>query len=132
MGQKYFAGYVSSNENHNDSTYFQFKDGNPLATGQLQEILFDNDSEQTISSDSWLELMEGYRIFIKSVDLNGNKIYVELYKDQDLLESNVVSSGATIASGTYYYTANVGEQKDLVLIAVHFQNAFRGNNQTLV
>ena len=133
MGQKYFAGYVSSNDGHNESINdFQFKEANLLATGQLQEILIDDDSEQTISSNSSLKLMERYRIFIKSVDRNGNKIYVELYKDQDLLDSNVVSPATTIASETYCFKRNVGDQKDLAIIAVHFQNAFRGSNQTLV
>jgi hypothetical protein len=34
-----------------------------------------------------------------------------------------------MADKTYYYKKTVGDQKDLVIIGVHFKNAFRGSDQ---
>ena len=36
-----------------------------------------------------------------------------------------------MADKTYYYKKDVGDSKELVIIAVHFKNAFRGADQNL-
>jgi len=36
-----------------------------------------------------------------------------------------------MADKTYYYKKDVGDSKDLVIIAAHFKNAFRGADQNL-
>ncbi|MDD2754298.1 MAG: S-layer protein domain-containing protein, partial [Methanothrix sp.] len=38
---------------------------------------------------------------------------------------------ASMADKTYLYKEDVGDQKNVVLIAVHFKNAFRGSDQNL-
>jgi hypothetical protein len=36
-----------------------------------------------------------------------------------------------MADKTYYYKKNVGDSKDLVIIAVHFKNSFRGAEENI-
>jgi PGF-CTERM protein len=100
----------------------------------LNKILIDDDTERTVTSGTPLELMEGYMLAIKEIDVDGNKVYVELSKDGAVVDSKVMSpskEGATMKDKTYYFKKTVGDSKDLVTIAVHFKNAFRGANQNL-
>jgi S-layer protein (TIGR01567 family) len=132
----YFAGYVND-ENVDDASEILFKestDENSLSDEQLEAILIDNDDEITLSSGTPLKLEEGYELAIKSIDLDGNKVYLELSKDGAVVDSKVISpskDNPTMADKTYYYKQDVGDSKDLVTIAVHFKNAFRGADENL-
>jgi S-layer protein (TIGR01567 family) len=140
LAKKYFAGYVEdatlSAENPNPQILFtESTDENSLADEQLEEILLDDDTEMTVTSGTPLKLGEGYELAIKSIDIDGNKVYLELTKDGESVDSKVISpskDGATIVDKTYYYKKpQVGDQQKLVTIAVHFKNAFRGAEENL-
>ena len=77
---------------------------------------------------------EGYELAIKSIDIDGNKVYLELSKDGAVVDSKVISpskDNPTMSDKTYYYKKDVGDSKDLVIIAAHFKNAFRGSDSNL-
>ncbi|HQJ29254.1 MAG TPA: S-layer protein domain-containing protein [Methanotrichaceae archaeon] len=135
MAQKYFAGYIENTENLGKNIMFkESSDENSLSDEQLQQILMDDDEEYTLTSGSPFKLEEGYELSIKSIDIDGNKVYLELMKDGKSVDTKVVSpskDGATEADKTYYYKTDVGDQKDLVIIAIHFKNAFRGADQDI-
>ena len=62
------------------------------------------------------------------------KITNRLIKDGSVVDSKVISpskDNPTMADKTYYYKKDVGDCKDLVIIAAHFKNAFRGSDQNL-
>jgi len=136
QAQQYFAGYLND-ENVSDEDEILFKesdDENSLSDEQLEAILMDNDDEMTFTSGTPLKLEDGYELSIKSIDIDGNKVYLELTKDGSVVDSKVISpskDGATMADKTYYYKKDVGDSKDLVVIAAHFKNAFRGADQNL-
>jgi S-layer protein (TIGR01567 family) len=114
--------------------YAKTTDTNSLSNEQLEKILMNSKAEQTLTSGTPLKLMEGYELAIKSIDIDGNKVYLELSKDGQVVSSSVISpskDGATMADKTYYYKKDVGDQKSLVIIGVHFKNAFRGANMDL-
>jgi S-layer protein (TIGR01567 family) len=131
LGEKYFAGYVLD-ENIPPDYQIQYAksiDKDSLYNGQLQRILMDDDREITIVSGTPLKLGEGYELSIKSIDINGNMVYLELYKDGALVETKAISpymDNPTMSDRTYYYKKDVGDQKELVIISVCFKNAFRG------
>ena len=134
LAEKYFAGYINNETTKDDLLYEESDDDNVLADDQLNKILIDDDTERTVTSGTPLELMEGYMLAIKEIDVDGNKVYVELSKDGAVVDSKVMSpskEGATMKDKTYYFKKTVGDSKDLVTIAVHFKNAFRGANQNL-
>jgi len=90
-------------------------------------ILIDNNHESTIALGTVLELEEGYDLVIKAIDIDGNKAYVELLKDGDVVGSKVILA-ANKADDTYVYSKPGTPEA----IKVHFKNAFRGSNQNLV
>jgi len=136
QASKYFAGYLND-ENVPDENEILFKesdDENSLSDEQLEAILMDNDDEMTVTSGTPLKLEEGYELSIKSIDIDGNKVYLELTKDGSVVDSKVISpskDNPTMADKTYYYKKDVGDSKDLVIVAAHFKNAFRGADQNL-
>jgi len=133
MAEKYFASYIDA-EGSDDVLFEESDDENVLSDEQLLKILMDDDSEMTVTSGTPLKLEEGYELGIKSIDIDGNKVYLELSKDGAVVDSKVISpskDGATMLDKTYYYKKDVGDSKDVVLVAAHFKNAFRGADQDL-
>ena len=135
QAEKYFAGYIESADAARNIFFKESTDENSLSSEQLEKILIDDDTEKTITSGTPLKLENGYKLAIKSIDIDSNKVYLELSKDGAVVDSKVVSPskyGATMADKTYYYkNPHVGDQKKLVTIGVHFKNAFRDANQNL-
>ena len=133
LADKYFAGYVDA-EGTDDVLFEESDDENVLADEQLLKILVDNDDEMTVTSGTPLKMEEGYELGIKSIDIDGNKVYLELSKDGSVVDSKVISpskDGASMKDKTYYYKKDVGDSKDVVIVAAHFKNAFRGADQDL-
>jgi S-layer protein (TIGR01567 family) len=136
LSEKYFASYVNDPriDDANEILFKQSVDENSMANGQLEAVLKDDDIEMTVTSGTPLKLEEGYELAIKSIDIDGNKVYLELSKDGTVVDQKIVSpskNNPTMADKTYYYKREVGGSRDLVIIAVHFKNAFRGYDQNL-
>ena len=88
----------------------------------------------TFTSVTPLELEEGYILEIDAMDLDGNKVYVELIKGGRVVDAAIINSGvpgATVEEKTYTYTRDLGGAEDVVIIAVHFKRSFRGADQDL-
>lgn len=99
---------------------------NLLAGRNISKILMDTATPATVTTSSPLKLMEGYQIALKAVDVQGNKVYLELSKNGQVVDAKVVRPSipnAKMADRTYYYRGLPG----LVTIAVHFKNAFSGS-----
>jgi S-layer protein (TIGR01567 family) len=136
MAAPYFAGYVLDENMPADDQrlYAGSTDYCSLCNEQLEKILINNKDEKTVTSGTPLKLEEGYELGIKSIDIDGNKVFLELTKDGQVISSKVISpskDGATMADKTFTYKKTVGDQKDLVIIGVHFKNAFRGADMDL-
>jgi HEAT repeat protein len=129
-GTRYFAAYVDEQINEIPGKPFlshKSKEINLAVNRHLSEVLIDNINSTTITSSRPLELREGYELHLKSID--GLKANLELRKDEQIIDSKVVAPGkenAIIADQTYYYRTNLGETKDIIIIAVHFKNAEDG------
>ncbi|MBN1236316.1 MAG: S-layer protein, partial [Methanotrichaceae archaeon] len=81
MADKYFAGYLDTADSTDDILFEESDDENVLSDEQLLKILVDNDDEMTVTSGTPLALEGGYELAIKSIDIDGNKVYIELSKD---------------------------------------------------
>ena len=134
LGKKYFAGYAED-ENLDYGSMILFRestDENSLADEQLQTILIDSDNETIVTAGAPLKLAEGYVLAIKYIDSDG--MLLELTKNGAVVDSKVLTpsiDAATMADKTYLYSRDAGEQKGLVIIAVHFKNALTIGNQTV-
>jgi S-layer protein (TIGR01567 family) len=134
LGKKYFAGYAED-ENLDYGSMILFRestDENSLADEQLQTILIDSDNETIVTAGVPLKLAEDYVLAIKYIDSDG--MLLELTKNGAVVDTKVLMpsrDGATMADKTYLYRKDAGEQKGLVVIAVHFKNALTIGNQTV-
>ncbi len=124
MADKYFAAY-------NNRTEFT-DDFSVIGEGELRKVLVDNDDSQTLASGSVLSLEEGYELRIKSVDLNGNKVYLALSRDGEEVDSKVVtpSSDPGDGSSNYLYKVDMGSE-DVPIVAVHIESVFRSTESDL-
>lgn len=133
LGEKYFAGYINA-EGIDDILFEKSDDENVLIDEQLLKILADNDDEMTVTSSTPLVLEDGYELSIKSIDIDQGMVYLELSKDGAIVDNKVISPSADNAEmddKTYYYKKDIGDSEDIVIVAVHFKNAFRGADQNL-
>ena len=127
LAEKYFAGYLENPDSENDVLFTESEDENVLSDQQLLQILIDDDNDITINSDTPLRLKEGYELHILSIDYDGSGVYLELTKDGEEVDSEVVSADSpNMADQTYFYKRDVGDSSDVVLIAVHIQSVFLG------
>jgi len=101
-----------------------------ISENDSSKILKNSSDEIIISGGTPLKLDEGYELVIKSIDIDGNKIYLELRKDGQAIESRVVIP-ANKKINTFYYAINLGNHEKLVTIGIHFKNSFRGATQDL-
>ncbi len=124
MADKYFAGY-------NNETEFT-DEFSVIGESQLRKVLVDNDDSQTLASGSALSLEDGYELRIKSVDLNGNKVYLALGKDGEEVDSKVVtpSSDPGDKSSNYLYKVDIGSE-EVPIVAVHIESVFRSTESDL-
>jgi len=132
LSKKYFASYIESDNQSpmaDEST-----DKNMLSDGQLLEILLDDDVDETFTSSTPLKLEDGYRLAIRSVDENGKKAFLELTKEGQIVDDTVLSpsaEGSTISGITYCYKRDVGDSKDVVVLALHFKDALHGADEDI-
>jgi len=124
MADKYFAGY-------NNKTEFT-DEFSVIGESQLRKVLIDNDDSQTLASGSALSLEDGYELRIKSVDLNGNKVYLALGKDGEEVDSKVVTPSADPGdkSSNYLYKVDIGSE-EVPIVAVHIESVFRSTESDL-
>lgn len=124
LGEGFFTGYSSG--------YLKDISKDKILGSDLACKILNNDiKEQTITSSTPLILEQNYQLTIKSIDIDGNKAYIELAKDGEVVQGMVVSpsvDGATLADKTFYYTRNIGNTEGIATIAVHFKRIARSTD----
>lgn len=134
MGEKYFAGYLDTADSTDDRLFEASGSKNVLSKNELIKLLIDDDTEKTVTTDTPLTLQDGYVLSIDSIDIDGNQVTLTLSKDGSNLATKKIypsRDDATMADKTFIYKMNFGNSKDVVVVAVHFKNAFRGADQNL-
>lgn len=136
MAKKYFAGYVQDEYTspENQVLYSESTDENVLSDEQLLDILVDDGTEMAINSSTPLKLAQGYQLAVKSINSDEGTVGVELMKDEQIIDSKMIfpaADRATMADKTYIYKKDVGDSKGVVILAVHFKNAYSDNNTSL-
>lgn len=120
MAERYFAGYT-------DDSDFVRDDVSLISEGQLAKVLTDDDDKKSFFAGSSLVLEEGYKLSIVEVDMDGNKVLVSLTKDGKQVESAILTS-----RDDYVYEKDLGSAEDVPIIAVHFDEIFRGTETNAI
>jgi len=98
---------------------WQVSDKNP-------DLVIQNTSNKVIiTSANPLNLKEGYQLDIKSIPIYQDEAYIELSKNNEIIDSAVIIL-SNVPNGIYSYTKDIGEAKDVEVVKVHFKDDFRG------
>jgi S-layer protein (TIGR01567 family) len=112
MAEKYFAGYPKNTLGNSNSV-------SVLSNSILSKVLIDEDSKKSLFTGSSLVLENGYSLKAAQVDVNGEKVLLELNKDGKVVDTGVVSQ-----NGDYIYKTSIGGAADVPMIAVHISTVF--------
>ncbi|SFM26229.1 S-layer protein domain-containing protein [Methanolobus profundi] len=116
LGEEYFVAYT------NNTTIIGGSDDlNMLSVGQLSKVLIDDDEHVVVYSDSSLLLNDGYALDIVDILYEGNSVLLALTKDGVEIEQKNVS-----VYDHYVYKTNIGDCKNVTLIAVRPVDCFIG------
>jgi S-layer protein (TIGR01567 family) len=115
LGDVWFVGYGPGAE-------LDVEDKNMLENEQIGLLLIDTDQKDTAVAGDFYFLGEGYSLYIRDVvkdDVKKDKIFIELRKNDQLVDSAVIQSNST-----YVYERDVGDVEDLPIIALHVESIF--------
>jgi len=133
LGDEYCAAYILDGKLPAEDQIFANKSPiwNFLARGAIRKILMDDISQRTVVSGASISLKNGYSLTVTTIDLAGNKVYLNLYKEGQSVNSKVISpskDGATMTDKTYVYRESsrlsANQIVSFVKIAVHFDRIF--------
>jgi S-layer protein (TIGR01567 family) len=120
MAEKYFAGYP-------ENTLGNSKSVSVLSDRILSKVLIDDDNKKSLFTGSSLALENGYSLKVAEVDVNGERVLVELYRNGQLLDSGIIPQ-----NGNYIYETDIGGAEDVPMIAVHVSTVFRSRETDAV
>lgn len=135
MGQRCFAGYISSEDSWDNTLFEESDDKDLLSGGYMSKILLDDDSQRVVAAGEPLKLEQGYELLIKKISDRDRKVSLDLLKEGQSIDSSVLSpskDGATMSDKTYCYKKDLGEAKGMVTLAIHFKNAYNDTEAAVV
>ncbi|QLC51121.1 PGF-CTERM sorting domain-containing protein [Methanolobus zinderi] len=98
---------------------------------KLAKLLLDNDDKYTLRTGSALELPNGYELTAKQIDVEGDKVWMELSKDGEFIEDQVVDLTGTTGSATWSYEEDVAGEDDVEVFRVRVTDVFQGQVDSL-
>ena len=117
FGQPWFAGYgpLTSPEVGKESM---------IGENQVGQVLLDTDESLKVVGGVALTLKDGYEVH--TVDVSNDSIYMMLVRGGEVLDRAIVRSNST-----YVYKKDVGDARDLPLIALHVGSVFLSDEENL-
>ena len=94
-------------------------------TNKLVKLLIEwGDSDDAIlTMDDPLEFPEGYKLYAQQIDLEGSKVILGLYRDGELIDTEVVVEGEA-----YKYF----DDEDVLVFSAFVETVFRGTESNIV
>ena len=99
----------------------------------LSKLLIDEKDSHTLRTGESFELGEGYVIIPQQIDVNGDKVWLELIKDGEFVADKVISvkNASDTTAKTWTYDADLGGETDVVQIKVYIDEVFQGQVDSL-
>ncbi|MGD9779802.1 S-layer protein domain-containing protein, partial [Methanomethylovorans sp.] len=99
----------------------------------LSKLLLDSDDKYTLRVGQTLDLGEGYTLTPKQIDVEGDKVWLELSKDGEYLDDQVITvTGTDVENSTWDYEEDdVGGEDDVVIMRAHVNEVFQGQVDSL-
>nr|WP_321497197.1 S-layer protein domain-containing protein [uncultured Methanolobus sp.] len=131
-----FGGEAGTDANGDNITYpliglfaDKYVATNDDDAGELVKLLLDTDDKYTLRTGSALELAGGYELTAKQIDVEGDKVWMELSKDGEFVEDEVID--VTSGSATWDYDVDVGDQSDVIVFRCLITDVFQGQVDSL-
>ncbi|AKB48520.1 hypothetical protein MSKOL_2743 [Methanosarcina sp. Kolksee] len=93
---------------------------------QLANLAMDqkSDDKKTLKAgDSW-DLGSNYSLVVNQVDVDGEKVWFELDKNGEEIESGIVNTSGNVADKTFTATADFGDKKDQLYFITYVDKIF--------
>lgn len=91
---------------------------------QLVKLLIEWDSgDKILTMSDPMELPEGYMLSAQEIDLQGDRVWLKLYKDGECVDDSIVVGG-----DTYVYE----DEDDVLLFSCKIDSVFRGTESNMV
>ncbi|WP_462273654.1 S-layer protein domain-containing protein, partial [Methanohalophilus sp.] len=98
----------------------------------MSKLLLDTSSSYTLRTGESLVLGEGYALTPNQIDVEGNKIWLELTKDGDFVDDKVISTdGTNSESKTWYFEHDIVGNDNVLTLMVHVDELFQGQVDSL-
>ncbi|WP_135606589.1 S-layer protein domain-containing protein [Methanococcoides sp. NM1] len=98
----------------------------------LSKVLLDDDTSYTLRTGESLELEEGYAVTPKQIDVDGNKVWLEITKDGDFVEDKILTTNVDEAyEKTWYYEMELNDIEDVAVVMIHVDQVFQGQVDSL-
>ncbi|MDK2825435.1 MAG: hypothetical protein PWQ44_611, partial [Methanolobus sp.] len=108
--------------------YIPLKDTTPDKLGKL---LLDEDQKYTLRTGSALDLGDGYAVTAKQVDVDGKKVWMELTKDGEFVEDEVLDLTDSDGETWDYQRDGVAGEDDVSVFKVNVTDVFQGQVDSL-
>jgi S-layer protein (TIGR01567 family) len=97
---------------------------------EIARILIDSDDKKTMTTGEEWKFSGGWSLVVQQVDVKGNKVWLELKKDGETVDSEVLSTDASLTKQerTYLYK----DSDDNPVFYCYAASAFRGATTDLV
>ena len=87
----------------------------------------EGNTKKTLATGEIWELKEGYSLVASQVDLVGNKVYLNIYKNGEAVYDEVLQPG-----DYFVYNETIDDVEDITLFTCHIDSAFRGTDSNVV
>ena len=87
----------------------------------------EGNTKKTLAAGKIWELKEGYSLVPSQVDLKGNKVYLNIYKNGEVVYDEVLTPG-----DYFVYNETIDGVDDITLFTCHVDSAFRGTDSNVV
>ena len=100
---------------------------------KLSKLLMDDSDSHTIKEGQSFELEEGYAIKAEQIDVDGNKVWLNLTKDGNDVDNIVINiSNGDAMSKTWNFTQNISGETDVETLKIYVDDVFQGQFDSLV
>ncbi|MDD3247004.1 MAG: S-layer protein domain-containing protein [Methanosarcina sp.] len=101
---------------------------NPDKADKLAKLVLDSDDKYTIRTGELLDLGEGYSIEAKQVDVDGAKVWLELTKDGEFVDDEIISvTSANAVDNTWEVELDdIQGEDNVIVLRVHVNQVFQG------
>ena len=97
----------------------------------LAKLILDNDDEVTLRTGSSYDIGYGYELTAQQIDVEGDKVWMELSKDGEFVEDQVVDLTGETGSATWSYEEDVAGEDDVEVLRVRVTDVFQGQVDSL-